>query len=342
MKRLTVLIAFGGESSEHDVSINSARNIYGAIDKQKYDVRLSYIDRNGRWWLLEQWLDNPDEHTGPQLVAAPGTKYFLTVPESQVIPVDVMFPVLHGKDGEDGTIQGLAEMLHIPIVGCDVEASAICMNKDATKRLLAAADIPVVPWRTVVKGTEAKEVKASAKELSKKGPWFVKPARAGSSIGVSKVAVIDELPKAVTLAHRHDKAALIEIAVVGRELEVAVLGNPPHHKASGIGEIVAGADFYDYDDKYAADSSATTVLDAKLPKPITKTIRQLSLDAYEVLGCTGLARVDFLLDHRMKPYVNEVNTLPGFTNISMYPKLWQDQGVEYPALIDRLITLALE
>jgi D-alanine-D-alanine ligase len=342
MKRLTVLMVFGGESSEHEVSIDSARNVYGAIDKSSYDVNLAYIDKSGRWWLLSEWTDTPDEHSGPQLVAAPGTKYFLTVPESNVISVDVLFPVLHGKDGEDGTIQGLAQMLHIPVVGCGVEASAICMNKDATKRLLAAANIPVVPWRTVVKGVSAKEAKHLAKELSKKGPWFVKPSRAGSSIGVSKVEDLDALRLAIEKAHQHDSSALIETAVIGRDLEVAVLGNSPHHKASGIGEIVAGADFYDYDDKYAESSAAEVKLDAKLPKALTKVIRQSALDAYEILGCQGLARVDFLLDDDLTPYINELNTLPGFTNISMYPKLWQEKGVSYSELVDRLIKLALE
>lgn len=342
MKRLAVLMVFGGESSEHDVSLSSAKNIYAAISKAKYDVTLCYIDRDGRWWLQDDWHDAPDNHRRTQLVAAPGTKTLLTVPGSRVLTVDVVFPVLHGKMGEDGTIQGLAAMLHIPVVGCGVEASALCMNKDATKRLAEAEGVPVVPWRTVRSGQDAKTIKKLSRELDKHGPWFVKPSRAGSSVGVSKVTDVDELPKAVATALKHDTLALIEIAVIGRELEVAVIGNPPNHKASGVGEIIPGSEFYDYDDKYSSSSASKTVLDAKLPKALSKVIRQHACDVYEALGCTGLARVDFLLSDDLVPYLNEINTLPGFTDISMYPKLWQEKGVSQTELIDRLIAMSLE
>ncbi|MES2876589.1 MAG: D-alanine--D-alanine ligase family protein [Patescibacteria group bacterium] len=342
MKQLTVLAVFGGESSEHDVSVNSARNIYLAIDKTKYDVRLCYIDIQGRWWLLDEWNDVPDGARTTQLVIAPGTRTLLTVPGSKVISVDVIFPVLHGKLGEDGTIQGLAEMMHIPIVGCGVESSAICMNKDATKRLVAAQGLSVVPWVTVRRGEDAKSYSKRIEHLDAHGPWFVKPARAGSSVGVSKVATLDDIATAVEAAHRHDALALVEIAVNGRELEVAVLGNPPHHRASGVGEIIPGSDFYDYEDKYSADSLSKTVLNADLPKALTKVIRQHALDAYALLGCTGLARVDFLLNDELVPYLNEINTLPGFTNISMYPKLWQEKGLSQTELVDQLIDAAVE
>jgi D-alanine-D-alanine ligase len=342
MKRLALLMVFGGESSEHDVSLSSAKNIYAATNKDKYDASLCYIDRDGRWWLQDGWRDNPDEHRTTQLVAAPGTKTFLTVPGSKILAIDVLFPVLHGKMGEDGTIQGLAAMLHVPIVGCGVEASALCMNKDATKRLADAEGIPVVPWITVRAGEDAKSIKKRTLALDKHGPWFVKPSRAGSSVGVSKVIDAEELAKATATALRHDTLVLIEVAVVGRELEVAVIGNPPHHKASGVGEIIPGSDFYDYDDKYSSDSASKTVLDAKLPKALSKVIRQHARDVYEALGCTGLARVDFLLSDDLVPYLNEINTLPGFTDISMYPKLWQERGVAQTELIDKLIAASLE
>lgn len=333
---------FGGESSEHDVSIKSAKNVVTAINRQKYDLVLGYIDNDGRWWLMGEWSDQPDEHRTVQLVVAPGTGTILTIPGSKVMHIDALFPVLHGKLGEDGTIQGLAEMAHIPIVGCNVESSALCMDKNAAKRLIEGLGIPVVPWQVVTSGDNEKSVIKKAKLLSKHGPWFVKPSRAGSSVGVSKIDDDSELFVAVKAALKHDSLALIEGAVIGRELEVAVLGNPPYHKASGIGEIIPGSDFYDYDDKYSSDSASKTVLDAKLPKALADVIRQHAIDAYQELGCTGLARVDFLLSEELIPYINEINTLPGFTDISMYPKLWNEKGVSNEDLVDRLIQLALE
>lgn len=342
MKRLRILLMFGGESSEHDVSLKSAKNVFAAINKRTYDVSLAYIDKSGRWWLLDDWTDEPEGHRNIQLVVAPGTGTVLSVPGSQIIPVDVLFPVLHGKLGEDGTIQGLAAMAHIPIVGCGVESSAVCMDKHVTKRLLQAAGIPVVPWATVQRGGNHKAAIKHLKELNKQGPWFVKPSRAGSSVGVTRVTEARHLSHAIKAAHEHDDLALIEVAVTGRELEVAVLGNTPTHTASGIGEIIPGSEFYDYDDKYSADSSSKTILDAKLPRAVTSVIRQHALDSYGILGCSGLARVDFLLSDEGVPYVNEVNTLPGFTDISMYPKLWAEKGLGYDKLIDRLIELALE
>lgn len=333
---------FGGESSEHDVSISSAKNIILALDKAKYEPILCFIDRKGQWWLQEAWKDDGKFDTTIGLTVTPGRGNVTTVPGGDTITIDALFPVLHGKMGEDGTIQGLAQMMHVPIIGCNVESSALCMNKDATKRLTAAAGIPVVPWVVVQAGDDAKRFKRLARSVSTHGPWFVKPSRAGSSVGVSKVTDIDEIQAAVELALQQDNLVLIEMAVVGRELEVAVLGNPPLHKASGIGEIIPGSDFYDYDDKYAADSTSRTLLDANLPKALTKVIRQHALDTYQVLGCSGLARIDFLLSDELIPYMNEVNTMPGFTNISMYPKLWQQKGMSQTELIERLITLALE
>lgn len=342
MEQQTVCVIFGGESSEHDVSLNSARNIINAIDTQNYKILLCYIDREGAWWLLDAWTDHPDEARSTQLAVMPGAKTFLTVPEHAVLAVDVIFPVLHGKFGEDGTIQGLAAMAHIPNVGCGVEASALCMDKDATKQIVAAANIPVVPWVSIRAQDDMKSTVKQVKVLHPHGPWFVKPSRAGSSVGVTKVKDIDMLEPAVNEAFRHDEVVLVETAVEGRELEVAVLGNVPNHKASGVGEIIPGSEFYDYEDKYSQDSMSRVVLDAKLPHALTKVIRHYALDAYRALGCKGLARIDFLLSDDLTPYLNEVNTLPGFTDISMYPKLWQQKGMEQSELIDRLITLATE
>lgn len=341
MKRITVLMLYGGESSEHEVSINSARNVAQALSAEKYDVLYGYIDRRGKWWLQPSWKDS-DFDTSVQLVVAPGTGNVLTVPKSKVLTIDVIFPVLHGKMGEDGTVQGLARIAHIPMVGCDVESSAVCMNKDAAKRLVEAAGVPVVPWLTVTTSDDMSNVKRRARVLSKTGPWFVKPARAGSSVGVTRVVDLNDIELAISNALKHDVTVLIETAVIGRELEVAVLGNPPSHKASAVGEIIPGSEFYDYDDKYSSESSSRTVLDAQLPKALTRVIRQHALDTYAALGCRGLARVDFLLSDELVPYMNEVNTLPGFTDISMYPKLWQSKGVSQSELVDRLIELALE
>ncbi|MCK9540287.1 D-alanine--D-alanine ligase family protein [Dokdonella sp.] len=342
MKRLKILMLFGGESSEHDVSIKSAKNVYAAIDKHKHEVSLAYIDRDGLWWLLPSWADSLGHHPGEQLAVTPGSRSLRLLSSNEDIAVDVIFPVLHGKNGEDGTVQGLAEIAHIPIVGCDVESSAVCMDKDATKRLLESAGMPIVPWVTVGRDDDARSVLRRVKELHSDGPWFVKPSRAGSSVGVTKVTSADGLWKAITFAHEHDELALVEVAVSGRELEVGVLGNIPDHKASGVGEIIAGREFYDYEDKYSDQSASRIILKAQLPTALTKVIRQYATDAYRVLGCRGLARIDFLLSDELIPYINEVNTLPGFTDISMYPKLWNQKGMSYEALVDRLIMLALE
>lgn len=339
MTRLTVLLLFGGESSEHDVSIMSARNVYAAMDGEKYSVQLCYIDRAGKWWLVNEWKDNFERHGGAQLLAAPGTGSFMTIPGNTVIHPDVILPILHGKHGEDGTVQGLAELLHIPIVGCGTTASAVAMDKAATKQILRANGIKSADFIIYRKGGKAPEYHTLKETLG--DIVFVKPSRSGSSMGVSRVENEDEYYKAIRLALEHDDTVLIEEAIVGRELETAVLGNYPKHKVSGVGEIVSRATFYDYNDKYSADSTAEVLTNIELPAGVADTIRETSARVYEVLGCRGLARVDYLLKGTT-PYVLEVNTLPGFTNISMYPKLWRASGMHYPELIDTLIKNALK
>ena len=339
MTRLTVLLLFGGESSEHDVSIMSARNVYAAMDGEKYKTLLCYIDRHGKWWLLDEWTDNLDRHGGMQLLAAPGTGSFMTIPGNGVVHADVVLPVLHGKNGEDGTVQGLAQLVHVPIAGCDVTASAVCMDKALAKQILVANGIKTAKYIVYRKGNE---IPGYADVIAKLGDVvFVKPSRSGSSVGVSRVTSEAEYARAIKLALEHDSTVLIEEAITGRELETAVLGNPPHHKVSGVGEIVTGAVFYDYDDKYADDSQAQVLTNVDLPEAVEVAIRETSLKVYEVLGCRGLARVDYLLKGTT-PYVLEVNTLPGFTNISMYPKLWRASGMHYPELIDKIIQIALK
>ena len=338
MTRQTVLLVFGGESSEHDVSIMSARNVYAACDNEKNAMKLCYIDRQGKWWLLDAWTDTLDEHGGLELVAIPGSSSFMTRPDNSIIHVDVLFPVLHGKNGEDGTVQGLAALMHIPIVGCDTTASAVTMDKIMTKQILEANAIDTAPYVVYRKGNVMPMYEHIVQTLGE--ILFIKPARCGSSIGVTKVHNESEFLPAIALALKHDDRVLIERAIIGRELETAVLGIPPTHKVSGVGEIIPGAEFYDYNDKYSSESTSKVISNADLSSEVREAVRATSLKAFEVLGCSGLARVDYLLEGE-RFYVVEVNTLPGFTNISMYPKLWSEAGVDYPELIDALIEAAV-
>lgn len=340
MNRKTVLLIFGGESSEHDVSVSSARNVYAAIDDTKFTVLLGYIDRRGKWWLLDKFGMEVDTHGAPQLAAVVGTGSFITIPENRVVKPDVILPILHGRNGEDGSVQGLAQLLHIPIVGCDTAASAICMDKIATKRILENCGIAVVPYQTYRKGTETPSFGRLVERLG--SPLFVKPNRAGSSVGVNRVESQSELDHALEVALKEDDMILIEQGVAGRELEVAVLGNPPAHQASGVGEIKMENGFYDYDAKYDSGSRAQVVTHADIAPEKAAEIRDVALKAYEATGCQGLARIDFFLGDDGTVYVNEINTLPGFTNISMYPKLWREEGVSYGQLIERLINLVFE
>lgn len=339
MTRKTVLLLFGGESSEHDVSIMGARNVYAAMDGDKYQVLLCYIDRQGKWWLLDSWQDSLSQHGGVQLLIAPGSGSLMTLPGNTIIHPHVILPILHGKNGEDGTVQGLAALVHISIVGCDTTASSVCMDKVLTKQVLEASGIRTAPFIVYRRGDAKPGYEVVAERLGT--VLFIKPSRAGSSVGVSKARTATEFTAAIKLALEHDDTVLIEKAIVGRELETAVLGNPPHHKVSGIGEIITGAEFYDYNDKYAPDSTAQVLTNVELADGVEEKIRTTSLKVYTVLGCKGLARVDYLLEGNT-PYVIEVNTLPGFTNISMYPKLWRAAGMHYPELIDALIANALK
>lgn len=340
MNRTAVLVLFGGESSEHEVSISSVRNVYAAIDDSKFDVLLGYIDREGKWWLIDRLAQDIDTHGASQLMPALGAGSFVTLPGSRVVKPDVILPILHGKNGEDGSVQGLAQLLHIPIVGCDMTSSAICMDKLATKEILMTAGIKVAPYEVHRKGAPLPDFNHLSMSLGI--PMFVKPSRAGSSVGVSKVHSEEELMNALEEAHRHDATVLIERGISGRELEVSALGNPPHHQVSTVGEIKPGDSFYSYDDKYAADSASQVVIPAEMPDEQRERIRSTAARAFELLGCRGLSRIDFFLADDDTLYVNEINTLPGFTNISMYPKLWKQEGISYSQLIERLINLAIE
>jgi D-alanine-D-alanine ligase len=336
MNRTHVLLLFGGESSEHDVSMASARNVLAAIDGEKFDITLCYIDNKGRWWLRESFESDSDDSS--ELLPVLGSGSFMTK-EKDTIKPDVILPILHGKNGEDGSVQGLAQLLHIPIVGCDMTSSAIGMDKLASKEIAASRGVKIVPYIVHRQGTETPSFDYLKSTLG--SPLFIKPSRAGSSVGVSKVDNEHELSNALKHAHEHDKVVLIEKGINARELELAVIGTPPHHNVSGVGEIIPGAEFYSYDDKYASDSDAAIVLPADVSDNVKEQLRTLAATIYEALGCSGLSRIDFFMDENDDIYFNEINTLPGFTNISMYPKLWQQEGVSYSRLIAQLIQDAL-
>lgn len=335
MSKTNLLLLFGGESAEHEVSIRSARNIFDALDKERYNVNLCYVDRKGQWYAASEVADN--QPSDNQMTPLLGESAFMDS-NGKRIEADVLFPALHGPNGEDGSVQGLAQLLHIPIVGCGIVGSAVCMDKDIAKRLLMQAGIVVSPGIVHYREDTASTFDKLTTLLGGDA-LFVKPANMGSSVGVNKTTNQEELVKALGEAHRYDRKVLIERAIKGRELECAVLGND-HPEASVVGEIVPGDAFYSYDEKYADNSKTTTSAHTSLPSGAADAIRKIALAAYKALECRGLARVDFFLADDGPIYVNEVNTLPGFTNISMYPQLWEASGLGYSALLDRLVALA--
>lgn len=367
-RKLRVGILFGGRSGEHEVSLLSAASILQAIDRSKFDVAPIGITKEGRWLaagdargLLEgdksvvaRHLRAGDPETTPGAKLLHEGMPTLLAPEpgaqgSQGKSLDVVFPVLHGTFGEDGTIQGLFELAGIAYVGSGVLGSSAGMDKDAMKRLFAQAGLPIVKHVTLLRADWEKSPRKSVTriEAALKYPVFVKPANLGSSVGISKVHDRRELGPALTLAARYDRKLVIEEGVGGkksraRELEVAVLGNDDP-RASVVGEIIPGKEFYDYEAKYLSEGSVP-VIPARLTRAETRQIREMAVEAFKACDLAGLARVDFLMepDGRKRIYLNEVNTLPGFTEISMYPKLWEATGLSYKDLITRLIELALE
>jgi D-alanine-D-alanine ligase len=367
-KKLRVGVLFGGRSGEHEVSLLSAASILEAIDREKFDVVPIGITKEGRWLAAGDAHDllegNTLESARPLRAgdpdATPGAKLLhegiptLLAPEPSAHPagsaaVDVIFPVLHGTFGEDGTMQGLFELAGIAYVGSGVLGSSAGMDKDVMKRLFANARLPIVKHVTLLRSEwEKSPRKAVAKvEAALKYPVFVKPANLGSSVGISKAHDRKELGPALTLAAKFDRKLVVEQGVGSkkvraRELEVAVLGNDDP-KASVVGEIVPGKEFYDYEAKYLSEGSVP-VIPARLTRAESKQIREMAVEAFRACDLSGLARVDFLMeaDGKQRIYLNEVNTLPGFTRISMYPKLWEASGITYRSLITRLIELALE
>ncbi|MDH0290325.1 D-alanine--D-alanine ligase [Pseudomonas sp. GD04087] len=352
MGKLRVGVIFGGRSAEHEVSLQSAKNIVDALDRERFEPVLIGIDKEGRWhlndasdYLLNQ--ENPAlialNRSNRELAVVPGKaeQQLVETGSRQLLDhVDVIFPIVHGTQGEDGCLQGLLRMADIPFVGSDVLGSAICMDKDVSKRLMRDAGIAITPFITLTRANAARTPFAEAQR--KLGlPLFIKPANMGSSVGVSKVEDEATYDEAVRLALAFDDKVLVESAVKGREIECAVLGNE-QPIASGCGEIVVGSGFYSYDSKYIDEGAAKVVVPADIPAEASERIRQLAVDAFLALECSGLARVDVFLTDRGEVLVNELNSLPGFTRISMYPKLWQAAGMTYSELVSRLIDLAIE
>lgn len=352
--RIRVGVVFGGRSAEHEVSLVSAASVMEALDKTKYEVLPIAITPEGRWLasgdalkLLKQKVsvDHYPEHT---IVPNPQRKGLVSLNQSLSTPalyrVDVLFPVLHGPYGEDGTIQGLFELAGIPYVGAGVLGSAIGMDKIVQKQILAYAGIPVTPavWFTAEEFATESEDLVRLAERTLQYPCFVKPANLGSSIGISKARNRKQLQEAIRLAARYDRRILVEKAVRNaREIECSVLGNEKPI-ASVPGEIIPSNEFYDYDAKYV-DGASKAVIPAELTPALSLKIRTYAVEAFRALDCAGMARVDFLVDRKTsKIFVNEINTIPGFTPISMYPKLWEASGIPYSDLLDRLVTLALE
>jgi len=348
-KKLRVALLYGGKSAEHEISLISARNIFDAMDKKKYDVVPIAIDKQGRWHLDQgARLLRAGERT--KVDFADGKNAAAVRPGENAAPVlrggaplgaiDVVFPVLHGPFGEDGTIQGLLKLANLPFVGAGVLGSAVGMDKDVMKRLLRDARIPIAGF-LVFSRAEQSAIRFAQVKKNLGLPLFVKPANLGSSVGISKVSRKSEFAAAVPLAFRYDNKIIIEEGIEGREIECSVLGNDKP-VASLPGEIVVQREFYSYDAKYLDDQGARLEIPARLPAKTIKEIQRTAVRAYRALCCEGMARVDFFLRPNGQVLVNEINTIPGFTKISMYPKMWEASGLSYRRLIDRLIGLALE
>jgi D-alanine-D-alanine ligase len=364
-RKIRVGVVFGGRNSEHEVSLKSARAVMQALDPARYEIVPIGIDKQGRWvlgddplLLLEKASEisllGRDPQAGVVSSTAPvqispgrlpdDALVFGTGPEAPSGgPLDVIVPVLHGLYGEDGTLQGLLEIADVPYVGCGVLAASVGMDKGVMKAAFAAAGLPQVPYTLVLRRDFEREPEAVLDQLEKalKYPMFTKPANAGSSVGISKCKSREQLQAGMVEACKHDRRIIVEQGVSPRELEVAVLGNDDP-VASVVGEILVGGEWYDYNDKYI-DGKSRPEIPAKIPAEVSERVREMALMAFKAIDGAGLARVDFLLDKETGDlYLNEVNTFPGFTQISMYPKMWAASGLSYNQLLDRLIELAIE
>ncbi|HEX4697627.1 MAG TPA: D-alanine--D-alanine ligase [Candidatus Udaeobacter sp.] len=351
-RKIRVGVLFGGRSAEHEVSLQSAKNVIDAIDTNKYEVVLIGIDKKGRWHLNEKswFLLRATEselpmlpETGENLALVPGKQDEQLVAlsgEQRPGSLDVIFPILHGPFGEDGTVQGLLKLANIAFVGAGVLGSAIGMDKDVMKRLLRDAGIPIARF-LIMNRYSSNEIGFDEARDQLGLPLFIKPANLGSSVGIHKVKDREEFERAVHDALSYDNKILIEECITGREIECSVLGND-NPIASVPGEILPRHEFYSYEAKYLDENGARLEIPAKLAAATSDRIRQMAVTTFSVLCCEGMARVDFFLRNDGEIVVNEINTIPGFTRISMYPKLWEATGISYSELIDKLIALAIE
>ena len=353
MKKLSVCILFGGMSPEHEVSLRSAESVLNNIDKEKYNIFPVGIAMDGDWILFGgkdysmlpkgTWKNHPDNR---RAAISPVRGQGLLCFEGDCVVrerIDVVFPVLHGENGEDGAMQGLLKLAGIPYVGPHVASSAVAMDKTLTKLVVDHAGVPQAAWFLVRRGDLASHEEKVLSQLEARFayPMFVKPAGTGSSVGVSKASDRESLALALKNAAAFDEKVLVEEFIHGREIEVAVMGNG-NPVASICGEIDSGADFYDYDAKYVTDTS-TAYIPARIPEDVQETVREAAVKVYSAIGCQGLSRVDFFVTYEENRVVfNEINTLPGFTSISMYPKLFAASGISYSKLIDELLALAQE
>ena len=346
--KLRVGVIFGGTSSEHDISVLSAKSVLGAIDREKYEVFPIGISRNGVWaadpGVLQRFAEDANAHRNEERLPRDG---FGALSRSLSVlstaGIDVVFPLLHGPMGEDGTLQGLLELGGVPYVGCGVAASALAMDKGLAKDVFRSNAVPTLPSIVVSRARWQSEPEKTLAGIESKFdyPLFIKPANLGSSLGISKVKSRDELPAGLDEAAKYDGRLVVEPGIDAREIEVGILGNSDP-RASVAGEIRPCREFYDYDAKYI-DGRTELIVPVALGGSLSRTIREIAVNAFQALACTGLARVDFLLERNTdRIFVSEVNTMPGFTEFSMYPRLWQASGVRYGELIDRLLELAMQ
>ena len=344
-KKINVGVVFGGKSGEYDISLLSAYNVLKGMDKTRYDITLLGISLDGKFHIYNGDIENiPDNRWIEDTENLKSD--FSIFHDEQMKAIDIFFPVLHGQNGEDGRIQGLFEMLDKPYVGCEVMASAVCMDKDIAKRVFASVGIPVVEGMCVfnkdVEDEKSLEEAIGRLEETLSYPMFVKPVNMGSSVGISKAKDRKALKDALVYAAKFDTKILVERAVNAREVECAVLGNY-NPLAAMPGEIVSCKEFYDYEAKYLSGNDSVIDIPAKIGDDKLETIREYAVKAFMTSGCMGLSRVDFFVEKETgNIYLNEINTLPGFTNISMYPKMWEYMGLDYSELLDTLIELGFE
>lgn len=353
MEKLNICVIFGGVSSEHEVSLVSSATIIDSLDKNKYNIHMVGITKDGAWRYFDGAVseiadfDKTAENFRPAIISPDREDRGLIVFEEggmKKIRIDVAIPALHGKNGEDGTMQGLFELAGISYVGPGVIGSAICMDKCVAKIIFREAGIPQADWVEIRRDQDFSVDEKKLDEIEEKlgYPCFIKPSNAGSSVGISKAENREELSRGIRLAFEHDYKVLVEEAVNAREIESAVMGNENPVCASVLGEILPAADFYDYKAKYA-DENSKLLIPAPLDDATAQKIRAYAIIAYKICECRGLSRVDFFVDKVTGEIkLNEINTLPGFTSISMYPKLWQKSGVEITELLDKLIEYALD